>query len=89
MVLVFPTTCPLMSDEEDQLEKAERCWDDYHQREAMVKVQIFTTIPDILLIEVQKLNTVKEVCDTICMKHEGKVLTVKIDIQLRLSTSRR
>ena len=31
MVPVFPTTHPLMSDEEDWLEKAERCWDDYHQ----------------------------------------------------------
>src|SRR6266481_5900555 len=50
----------------------------------MVKAQIFTTIPDVLLIEVQKLNTAKEVWDAVCTKHEGKALTVKINIQRRM-----
>jgi len=43
-------------------------------------VLIFTTIPDSLLIEVQKLKTVKEVWDALCVKHEKKALTVVIDI---------
>ena len=45
-----------------------------------MKAQVFTTIPEALLIEVQKLKTVKEVWDVICIKHEGKALTVKVDI---------
>jgi len=27
----FPYNHPLMEDEEDRLEKAEKCWEDYHQ----------------------------------------------------------
>jgi len=76
----YPTTCSLTTDEEDCLEQAERCWDDYHQCEATVKVQIFTTIPKVLLIEVQKLRTAKEVWDAVCIKHKGKALAVKVDI---------
>ena len=38
------------------------------------------TIPEALLIEVQKLKMGKEVWDAICIKHEGKALTVKVDI---------
>ena len=41
----YPTTCSLTTDEEDHLEQAERPWDDYHQREATVKVQILQPSP--------------------------------------------
>jgi len=33
-----------------------------------------------LLIKVQKQKMVKEVWDTICVKYEGKSLTVKVDL---------
>ena len=79
-MLTYLTTHSLTTDEEDCLEQAERCWDDYHQCEATVKVQIFTTIPKVLLIEVQKLRTAKEVWDAVCIKHKGKALAVKVDI---------
>jgi len=45
-----------------------------------VKAQVFTTIPEALLIAVQKLKTAKEVWDVIYIKHEGNALTVKVDI---------
>jgi len=46
----------------------------------IIKAQIFTTIPDSLLIEVQKLKTLKEVWDALCAKHKKKALTVVVDI---------
>ena len=42
------------------------------------------TIPDLLLIEVQKLKTAKEIWDTVCAKYEGKSITVKIDLRHRM-----
>jgi len=80
----FPTNCQLMSKEEDCLKKAENSWDDYYQREATIKAQVFTTIPDSLLIEVQKLKMAKEIWDTVCAKYEGKSITVKIDLRHRM-----
>ena len=47
-------------------------------------VQIFTTVPDSILIKVWNLTTVKEVWDVVCAKHEMKALTVKVDMQCRM-----
>ena len=69
-----------MEDEEDRLEKAEKHWDDYNQCEATVKAQIFMMIPNSLLIEIQKLNTAKEIWEAIVAKYEGKSLTVKVNL---------
>jgi len=78
----IPTTltgCQLTEEEETKMENMDKRWDYYHQCEAMVKSQVFTTIPEALLIEIQKLTTAKEVWDAICMKHEGKALTIKVE----------
>ena len=75
---------PLMEDEEDHLEKAEKCWDNYNQREVTVKAQSFTMIPNLLLIEIQKLNTEKEIWEAVVAKYEGKSLTVKLNLQCRI-----
>ena len=77
---IAPTGCQLTEEEETKMGNAEKQWDDYHQREVTVKAQVFMTIPEALLIEVQKLKMVKEVWDVICVEHEGKALTVKVDI---------
>ena len=66
--------------EKEVYDKAEKHWDDYYQCEALIKAQIYTTIPEALLIEFRKLPTAKEIWDTICAKHEHTTLTVKIDI---------
>jgi len=55
-----PSNCPLTEDEEDCLKKAEKQWDNYNQCKATVKAQIIMTIPDSLLIEIQKLNTARK-----------------------------
>jgi hypothetical protein len=69
-----------LAEEEEMLEKVEKRWDDYHQCEATIKAQVFSTIPDGILVEVQKLKTVKEVWDAVCLKHEGKGLVVNVDL---------
>ena len=70
-----------MEDEEDCLEKAEKCWDNYNQREVTVKAQSFTMIPNLLLIEIQELNTAKEIWEAIVAMYEGKSLTVKVNLR--------
>ena len=66
--------------EEEELERKEKHWDDYYQCKATVKAQIFTTIPEGLLVEVQKLSTAKEIWDAVCHKHEAKGLMVQVDL---------
>ena len=43
--------------------------------------QVFTTIPESLLIEVRKLKTAREVWDAICAKQETTALTMKVDMR--------
>ena len=45
----FPMSQALTQEEDKCLEWAEKQWDKYHQWEAMVKAQIFTTVPELLL----------------------------------------
>ena len=70
--------------EEEAYDKAERCWDNYYQCEALIKAQIYITIPEALLIEIRKLPTAKEIWDAICAKYEHTMLTVKIDIHCHM-----
>ena len=84
MIPTFPTNHSLMQDEDEHLERAEKRWDEHHQHEAMVKAQIFTTIPESLLIKLHKLKTAKEVWEAVCAKHEGKALTVRFDLQCHI-----
>ena len=61
----YPDGHTLLTDEVDQLEKMEEKWDVYNQREATIKAQILTTIPETLAIEVQSLETGKEIWDVL------------------------
>ena len=45
-----------------------------------MKAQIFMMVPESMLIELRKLKTVKDVWDAVCAKHEGKALTIKVDL---------
>ena len=80
----YPKDHVLIGDEEEELENAEKLWDEYHQREALICAQIFAKIPDSPLIEVWKLTAAKQVWDAICMKHENRALTVKVDIRRQM-----
>ena len=78
--LASPVSWLLMQEEEECLERAEKWWDKYHQCKAMVNAQIFMTVPESLLVELCKLKIVKVMWDAVCAKHEGKALTVKVDL---------
>src|SRR3977135_3456361 len=80
----FAKDYTITEEDEERVEKAERLWDDYHQREAIVKAQIYSTIPESLQIEVQQLKTAKEIWAAVCRKHEGKAVMVKVDLRRRI-----
>jgi hypothetical protein len=67
----YPDGHTLTDKEEEQLDGLEKRWDDYNQREATIKAQVFTTIPDSVLVEIRNLATAKEVWDAVCAKHEN------------------
>jgi hypothetical protein len=69
----YPDGHVLTDKEEEDLEALEKRWDDYHQREATIKAQIFTTVPDSVLIEVRNLDTAQKVWDAVCAKYETKM----------------
>ena len=71
----------LTDKEEGQLDDLEKCWDDYNQRKATIMAQIFTMVPDSVLIKIQNLATAKEIWEAVCAKHEMKAFTIKVDMQ--------
>jgi gag-polypeptide of LTR copia-type len=73
-----------MDKEEEDLDALEKHWDDYNQRDATIMAQIFTTVPDSVLIEVQNLDNAKKTWDAMCTKYQTKSLTVKIDLQCQM-----
>jgi hypothetical protein len=68
----YPDGHVLTDKEEEALDELEKRWDDYNQREASIKAQIFTTIPDSILIG--NLATAKEVWDAVCTRHRQRHL---------------
>jgi hypothetical protein len=59
--------------------------DEYHQKDSLVKQQLFSTITDRILLQVQRVGNSSEVWAAICKIHEGKSDLVQIDIRRRLS----
>ena len=55
-ILTYLDSHIISEDEQDALEKAEKCWDKYHQHEAQIMAQVFTMILESLLIEVVGLS---------------------------------
>jgi hypothetical protein len=62
--------------------------DIYHQKNSLVKQQIFSTITDRLLLRVQKLDEASKIWAEICTIHEGKSELVQIDLRRRLQETR-
>ena len=73
-------TTPTESEIEDLDEKI----DEYHQKDSLVKQQIFSTISDQLLLRVQSLGSASKIWDEVCKIHEGKTELVQIDLRRRL-----
>ena len=80
----YPNRHILDKDEMEELEKIKEKWDLHNQREASIKAQILTTIPEAMAIEIQSLATGNEMWDALCMKHEKRALTVIVDLQCRM-----
>jgi hypothetical protein len=74
----------LTEAEEEELEELEKRQDEYDQRESMIKAQIFTTIPESLIIEFQKLETAHKIWEAVCARHEKKALTIQVDVRRRM-----
>jgi hypothetical protein len=57
----------------------------YHQKDSLVKQQLFSTITDHILLHVQKSGASSAVWTEICKIHKGKSDLVQIDLRCRLS----
>jgi hypothetical protein len=70
---------------EAEIEAHEDKIDEYHQKDSLVKQQLFSTITDRILLRVQKSGASSVVWTEICKIHEGKSDLVQIDLRRRLS----
>jgi hypothetical protein len=71
-----------------EIDELDKKIDEYHQKNSLVKQQIFSTITDRLLLRVQKLGEASEIWNEICQIHEGKTELVQIDLRRRLQETR-
>ena len=73
---------------EAEIEAHEVKIDEYHQKDSLVKQQLFSTITDRVLLRVQKVGASSAVWAAICKIHEDKSDLVQIDLRRRLSDTR-
>ncbi|OJA10153.1 hypothetical protein AZE42_12203, partial [Rhizopogon vesiculosus] len=73
---------------ESEVEDLDDKIDEYHQKDSLVKQQIFSTISDQLLLRVQSLGSTSKIWDEVCKIHEGKTELVQIDLRRRLQEMR-
>jgi hypothetical protein len=71
-----------------EIEDLNKKIDEFHQKNSLVKQQVFSTISDQLLLCVQKLEGANEVWTEICQIHEGKMQLVQIDLQRHMQETR-
>jgi len=71
-----------------EIEDLDKKIDEFHQKNSLVKQQIFSTISDRLLLRIQKLEGANEVWTEICQIHEGKKQLVQIDLRRCMQETR-
>ena len=71
-----------------EIEDLDDLIDEYHQKDSLVKQQIFSTITDQLLLRVQSLGSASRIWSEVCKIHEGKTELVQIDLRRRLQEMR-
>jgi hypothetical protein len=71
-----------------EIEDLDDLIDEYHQKDSLVKQQIFSTITDQLLLRVQSLGSASKIWSEVCKIHEGKTELVQIDLRRRLQEMR-
>lgn len=69
----------LASDAE--IEELEDKIDEFFMKDSLIKQQLFSTISDRLLLQVQKLESTAKIWAEICTIHEGKSELVQIDMR--------
>ncbi|ETW75329.1 hypothetical protein HETIRDRAFT_220959, partial [Heterobasidion irregulare TC 32-1] len=82
---------PAEDAKDDVLEKYDKAIekvDEYNQREAAIKQQIYSTIPDSILNRIKGETTAKEVWTALCDLAEKRGKMVEIDIRRRIHDSR-
>ena len=73
----------LDDEEEEKLEKLEKCWDKY-EHQGVIRAQIHSSVPDSVLIEVKHYATAKDVWDALCQKFEEKEPLAKVNIRKQI-----
>ena len=73
---------------DSEIEDLDKKIDEYHQKDSLVKQQIFSTISDQLLLRVQSLGSASDIWNEVCKIHEGKTELVQIDLRRRLQELR-
>jgi len=68
-----------------EIEAHEDLIDEFYYKDSLAKQQLFSTILDHVLLQVQSLDNSSMIWKEICRIHEGKSDLVKIDVQWRLS----
>ncbi|KAI0657470.1 hypothetical protein C8Q70DRAFT_919225, partial [Cubamyces menziesii] len=81
---------PSLSDEEylEKVESMEAKVDDYEQKEASTRQQIYGTICDALLLKVKSLETAAAVWEAVSKEHEGKSEMYANSVRTRLLNTR-
>ena len=74
----------LTSEELKKVNELELLWDEYDQKEAVIKAQILTSIPESIALEIQDEDKVATMWQKLCAKHEDKTLAVWIDMRHRI-----
>ena len=64
----------------DEIEEQDKKVDKYHQKDSLIKQQIFTTITDHILLHVQRLDGASKMWAEICKIHKTKTDLVQIDL---------
>ena len=72
----------------DVYDKAIKKVDEYNQREAAIKQQIYSTIPDSILNRIKEKTTAKEVWMALCDLAEKRGKMVEIDVRRRIHDTR-
>ena len=74
----------LTREELKKVNELELLWDEYDQKEAMIKAQILMSVPESIALEIQDEDKAATMWQKLCVKHKDKALAVQIDMRCRI-----
>jgi hypothetical protein len=80
----YPSGHTLTKIKNEEYDELERRWDEYNQREGIIKSQILTTVSESVTLEIQDEDEAHEIWEKLCNKHEDKALSVRVDLRRRI-----